>query len=71
MILETKKRTIIKSAIWRFIATLNSFTILSVGLNHNLYSAILMNITGFIIYYIFERMFNKIQWGKYEDSNFG
>jgi hypothetical protein len=68
MILETKKRTIVKSATWRLIATANSFAILSVGLNHNLYSAILMNITGFIIYYIFERIFNKIQWGKYEDN---
>jgi hypothetical protein len=67
MILETKKRTIVKSAIWRLIATTNSFAILSIGLNNNLYSAIFMNITGFIIYYIFERIFNKIRWGKYED----
>lgn len=71
MILETKKRTIIKSAIWRVIATINSFAVLSIGLNHNLRSAILMNITGFVIYYAYERIFNKIKWGKYEDSSFG
>ena len=64
MFKETKKRTIVKSIIWRLIATLNSFIILSVGLKNNLNSAILMNITGFFIYYFFERVFNKINWGK-------
>lgn len=61
---ETKKRTIIKAIFWRLIATLNSFLILTINLNNNLKSAILMNITGFFIYYLFERMFNKIKWGK-------
>ena len=64
MFKETKKRTIIKSIIWRLIATLNSFLILNINLNNNLNSAILMNITGFFIYYFFERVFNKIKWGK-------
>ena len=68
--METKKRTIIKSITWRIIATINSFTVLCFGLNDNIKSAILMNITGFIIYYIYERIFNKIKWGKYENSNF-
>lgn len=61
---ETKKRTLVKTIIWRIIATLNSFAILTINLKDNLKSAILMNITGFIIYYFFERIFNNIKWGK-------
>jgi len=65
---ETKKRTLIKTILWRAIATLNSFLVLCINLNNNLKSAIVMNITGFFIYYVFERIFNKITWGKYEKS---
>jgi hypothetical protein len=61
---ETKKRTLTKTMFWRMIATLNSYAILCIGLNNNLKSAIIMNISGFFLYYIFERTFNKIKWGK-------
>lgn len=64
---ETKLRSIIKTIIWRFIATLNSYFILVILTNsnkQNLYKAIIMNITGFFIYYIYERFWNLIRWGK-------
>lgn len=60
--METKKRTLTKTVIWRIFATTNSFLILCLGLNDPLTSAILMNITGLIIYYIYERIWTKIQW---------
>ncbi len=60
--IETKKRTLTKSIIWRLIATLNSFLILCIGLKNNLNSAIIMNITGFFIYYFYERIWTKIKW---------
>jgi len=65
---ETKKRTLTKTILWRIIATINSFIVLCIGLNNNLKSAIVMNITGFFIYYFYERIFNKINWGKNEKS---
>lgn len=64
---ESKTRTIVKTIIWRIIATLNSFFVL-LYLNDsnkdNLYKAIFMNITGFFVYYFYERIWNFIKWGK-------
>lgn len=65
---ETQTRTLIKSTVWRVVATLNSYFILNIGLNDNLKSAILMNVTAFLMYYTFERMFNNIKWGKVGDK---
>ena len=65
MFAETKKRTILKTISWRLIAILNSFLVLTVNLtNNNLLNALYMNITGFVIFYIFERIWNKIKYGK-------
>lgn len=64
---DTKSRSIIKTIIWRLIATLNSYFILIILTNsnkENLYKAIIMNITGFFIYYAYERIWNFIKWGK-------
>lgn len=64
---ESKIRTIVKTIIWRIIATLNSFFVL-LYLNDsnkdNLYKAIFMNVTGFFVYYFYERIWNFIKWGK-------
>jgi hypothetical protein len=64
---ESKTRSIVKTIIWRIIATLNSYFVL-IYLNNsnkeNLYKAVFMNITGFFIYYFYERIWNFIKWGK-------
>jgi len=65
MYYEIKKRTIAKTVVWRAIATLNSYLILLAALSDEpLWNAILMNITGFCVYFIFERICNKISYGK-------
>ena len=65
MFLETKPRTVTKGVTWRICATVNSYvTLVLFPLHGNLTKAILMNISGFIIFYVFERIWNKIQWGK-------
>jgi len=65
LIRETKKRTIIKSILWRVVATLNSWMILSVIINgENIVKAIIMNVTGFFIFYFFERIWSKIRYGR-------
>lgn len=64
---ETRKRSFIKGVAWRLIATANSWMILSCfpGLDYsNLQKAIFMNISGFFIYYSFERICNAIHLGK-------
>ena len=65
MFIETKKRTILKTFSWRTVAILNSFLVLTINLtDNNFLNALYMNITGFIVYYFFERIWNKIKYGK-------
>ena len=65
MFIETKKRTILKTFSWRIVAILNSFLVLTVNItDNNFLNALYMNITGFIVYYFFERLWNKIKYGK-------
>jgi hypothetical protein len=72
-VVETKKRTILKTISWRILAILNSFLILTLNLSDgNLSNALYMNITGFVIYYGFERSWGNINYGRkinYEKSN--
>ena len=68
MFIETKKRTILKTISWRLIAILNSFLVLTVNLtNNNLLNALYMNITGFVVFYVFERIWNKIKYGRLQE----
>lgn len=65
MIIESKKRTLFKTVSWRVVAVLNSFLVLTINLtDNNLYNAIFMNITGFFIYFFFERIWSKINYGR-------
>ncbi len=64
---QTKTRSFIKSVLWRFFATLNSFVILSLAITgSNLLNAVYMNISGLIVYYVYERVWNKIKYGVIE-----
>ena len=65
MFIETKKRTILKTFSWRIVAILNSFLVLTVNVtDNNFLNALYMNITGFVVYYFFERLWNKIKYGR-------
>jgi len=65
MFIETKRRAVTKGVTWRLCAVLNSYVILLLFSSHgNLTKAILMNISGFVIFYLFERVWNRIHWGK-------
>jgi uncharacterized membrane protein len=61
--LETKKRSLFKTILWRIIATANSYLVLCIGMKNILFSALLMNLTGFFVYYFYERIWSKIKWG--------
>ena len=67
MFKETKTRSITKTVIWRMIAILNSYLILVCMITDEpMYNALLMNLTGFIVYYFYERVWDKIKKGRYE-----
>ena len=62
---ESKKRTLVKTISWRVVATLNSWIVLSVVMSGgNFTKAVIMNITGFVVFYFFERIWSKIKYGR-------
>jgi hypothetical protein len=62
---ESRRRSVIKAIVWRIIAVLNSFlTLVIFSESGNFTKAILMNVSGFFVFYLFERLCNKIHWGK-------
>ena len=66
---EAKKRSFVKTFVWRIIAILNSFTVLTLNMTDEpLKNALIMNLTGFVIYFSYERLFNKILWGRKNES---
>ena len=65
MIIESKKRTLFKTISWRLVAILNSFLVLTFKItDSNFLNAIYMNITGFFIYFVFERIWSNINYGR-------
>ena len=68
MFRETRKRSIRKSVGWRVVAFSNSWMILTLGLTEiPLYNAVIMNVTGIVYFYLYERMWNKSQSGRYTE----
>jgi|TARA_Y100001951_G_scaffold4512_1_gene2948 uncharacterized membrane protein len=66
MFKETRQRSIRKSIGWRILAIINSYIILAMYLTESpLYNAILMNITGAVLYYVYERLWNNSHKGRY------
>jgi len=64
---ESKKRSFIKSISWRFVALLNAWvvTYFFIGsLKKSFVISLFANISGFILYYFHERLWNKNRWGR-------
>jgi len=67
---ETKTRSTSKSVSWRIIAFLNSWFILAVGLTDvPLWNAIIMNLTGILFFYIHERVWDNVDYGRYSEKS--
>ena len=65
--METQHRTLLKTISWRIIATVISFGIAyfiskDIGIASSIAS--IQVVVHTIFYYIHERMWNKIKWGK-------
>jgi len=68
MFIETKKRTIWKAISWRVVALFNSWIVLALSFTQSsFWNALVMNIIGFVLYFIFERVWNKISYGRVEE----
>ena len=67
---ETKSRSTSKSVTWRIIAFLNSWFILVVGLTDiPFWNALIMNLTGILFFYIHERVWNNVDYGRYSEKS--
>ncbi|MEC4848219.1 MAG: DUF2061 domain-containing protein [Nitrosarchaeum sp.] len=69
--MDSKKRTLAKTAVYRGSITVLLFTLLWISTN-NIYETsvitIIFNVLATIIYYFHERMWGKIKWGNVEHS---
>ncbi len=66
MFKETRERSIRKSIGWRIVAVVNSYIILAMYFTDSpLYNAITMNVTGAVLYYVYERLWNNSRKGRY------
>ncbi len=66
MFQETRSRSTQKTITWRLIAFSNSWIILALGLTElPFWNAVIMNVTGLIMFYFHERFWNKVNIGKY------
>ena len=64
----SKSRSFVKSLTWRFIALLTTFIsiyIVTGKFEFALHGTLLTNFINFILYYIHERGWNNIQWGRH------
>ena len=69
MFKETRQRSIKKSIGWRILAVINSYIILAMYITDSpLYNAIAMNVTGAVLYYVYERLWNNSKQGRYVDK---
>ena len=66
---ETKFSSLRKSIGWRIIAFSNSWMILSFGFTEQAFwNALIMNLTGIVYFYLYERFWNGIDSGKYHEK---
>lgn len=69
MFKETRKRSIFKALSWRVIALLNSWVVLALSFtSSSFWNAFTMNVVGFFLYILFERIWNKVDYGKVENG---
>lgn len=66
MFKETRTRSVVKTVLWRMIAIFNSYLVLVFMISDEpMHNALLMNLTGFIVYYFYERLWDNISKGKF------
>ena len=70
MFYETQIRSIVKTVAWRVIATLITWGTIyfyTGKLSESVEITIVAAIIGMTAYYVYERVWNKVQWGKKEE----
>lgn len=64
---STKQRSLAKSVTWRLVAVVSTFVIaylMTQNINFATSLTIVSNIVNFILYYIHERLWLTVRWGR-------
>ena len=64
---EAAKRTVVKTVSWRILATLVAFLVLWIytgRISSSLDGAVVVGVFNTIAYYVHERFWNRISWGR-------
>lgn len=64
---STKQRSFSKSLTWRLIAVVSSFVVaytLTKDIYFSINITIVSNVVNFILYYLHERIWLKVRWGR-------
>ena len=70
MFYETQTRSIVKTVLWRIVATLITWGTIyyyTGKLSESVEITIVAAIIGMTAYYFYERVWNRVQWGKKEE----
>jgi len=64
---ETKSRSLVKAILFRILALIMCYTIIIVNTSKGdpVYLAIELNVAGFLLYYFYERTWNRIEKGRH------
>lgn len=68
MFKESIKRTIAKAVGIRLIGLVMTFSLISLGDVSDIVLAIEINLTALIVYFLYERVWNCVRWGKITDG---
>ena len=66
-IMETKTRTLVKTVVWRIIATLLTWAVVYIftgSITGSLEITLVAAAVSMLAYYVHERVWNVIKWGK-------
>jgi len=64
---ETRKRSLVKTVVWRIVATLGTWLLLYVYLGEAIESleiTVVAALISMVAHYLYERLWDVIQWGR-------
>ena len=67
MLVEAKKRSVLKAVSWRIVCLIVAFVIADIFIGdhaESAYISIATNSVNFVLYYLHERFWNRISWGR-------
>ena len=65
---ESLQRSLVKAIGFRIIGFIMYFLIIKIGSENDILLAIEINVSAFILYFVYERIWNSIKLGKVQDG---